>query len=271
VHLKAHTVKSYHSFWKNHISPNLGSKRLRDLSIDDIEGIHLQLKDKPTTANRVLSLFSKFLSWCAKKGFLERDLSPSKKLVRYQENKILRFLSQSQMKAIWDTINRLQNENKLNQIPATALKVIILTGARKNEILTLKWTDLDLENYRILLSESKTGFKVIYLSQQAVNVLNELERTDDFVFPSKSASGHLFDLQWQWRQILRETNLSGRWRIHDLRHGFASTAVNNGGSLPYIGFLLGHKRVTTTERYAHVAANPAQALLNKVCDIITSR
>jgi integrase len=271
IHLKNQTEKSYFSFWKNHISPNIGDKSISEISLDDIECIHLKLKDKPTTANRVLSLVSKFFSWCEKKGFVNDALSLSKKLVRYQENKILRFLSQKQMKDIWKTIERLQKSDKLNKIPANALKLIILTGARKNEILSLKWTDLDLDNYRIILSDSKTGFKVIYLSQQAVDILNGMDRDDPFVFPSKSASGHLFDLQWQWQLILKEADLNGRWRIHDLRHGFASTAVNNGGSLSYIGFLLGHKRSSTTERYAHVAENPAQALLNKVCNIITSR
>jgi integrase len=248
----------------------VGHLALQSVTVEQIEDIHIKLKEKPTTANRVLSLLSKFFSWCLNKGFIDRDLSLSKKLIRYHENKIQRFLSQKQMKDIWDTINRLERENKLNRIPATALKLIILTGARKNEILSLKWSDLDLDSHRIILEDSKTGFKVIYLSQQAVDILNNFEKIDDFIFPSKSTSGHLFDLQWQWQQILKEADLAGRWRIHDLRHGFASTAVNNGGSLPYIGFLLGHKRVSTTERYAHVAENPAQALLDKVCRIITS-
>jgi integrase len=271
IHLKKQTARSYFSFWKNHISPNLGTKNITEITLSEIELLHLNLKDKPTTANRIISLFSKFLSWCENKGYINETLSVSKKLMRYQENKILRFLTQKQMKDLWETILRLEKSNKLNKIPATALKLLILTGARKNEILTLKWSDLELDNYRILLSDSKTGFKIIYLSQQAVDILNDLPKHDIYIFPSKSASGHLFDLQWQWRMILKEANLSGRWRIHDLRHGFASTAVNNGGSLPYIGFLLGHKSGSTTERYAHVAENPAQALLNKVCKIITSK
>jgi integrase len=175
------------------------------------------------------------------------------------------------MRDIWEAIARLENLGKLNPIPAAALKLLILTGARKNEILALRWSDLDLDNSRITLKESKTGFKTIYLSQQAIDIINSLNKSGDFIFPSKSASGHLFDLQWQWNSVLKEANLPGRWRIHDLRHGFASTAVNSGGSLSFIGFLLGHKRASTTERYAHVAENPAQALLDKVCQIITSK
>jgi integrase len=270
VHLKKQTAKSYLSFWKNHISPNIGNKNVTNVSLSDIEDLHLKLKDTPTTANRILSLLSKFFSWCKKKGFISDHLSLPRNLVRYQERKILRFLSQKQMKEIWDTIVSLENDGRLNKIPAAALKMLILTGARKNEILSLKWSDLDLDNSRIMLAESKTGFKTIYLSPKAVAILNDMDKSDAFIFPSKSASGHLFDLQWQWNLVLKEAKLIGRWRIHDLRHGFASTAVNNGGSLSFIGFLLGHKRASTTERYAHVAENPAQALLDKVCRLITS-
>ena len=97
-----------------------------------------------------------------------------------------------------------------------------------------------------------------------MDVLRKLSNGGVYVFPSRSSSGHLADLQWQWRTVLKTAKLEGRWRIHDLRHGFASSAVNNGGSLPFIGFLLGHKRAKTTERYAHVAENPAQALLDLV-------
>ncbi|MDR2301403.1 MAG: site-specific integrase [Deltaproteobacteria bacterium] len=271
IHLKKQTARSYFSFWKNHIRPHIGDKIINQVVLSDIEGLHLKLKSTPTTANRVLSLLSKFFSWCKKKGFVSDHLSLPSNLVRYQENRVLRFLSQKQMRDIWEAIARLENLGKLNPIPAAALKLLILTGARKNEILALRWSDLDLDNSRITLKESKTGFKTIYLSQQAIDIINSLNKSGDFIFPSKSASGHLFDLQWQWNSVLKEANLPGRWRIHDLRHGFASTAVNSGGSLSFIGFLLGHKRASTTERYAHVAENPAQALLDKVCQIITSK
>ena len=268
VRLKPNTVRNYCSLRKNHIEPVLGNMPINSITYERIQELHHDLRTKPTTANRVLALCSKFLNWCENKGHLPRGSAVTRGLARYQETTVRRFLSQEQMTLLWETIGRLECSGALNRLPAAALKLLLLTGARKSEILSLKWSDLEFEGRRALLNDSKTGFKTIYFPRQALDLLRKLPQTDVFVFPSQSASGHLANLQWQWRLVLREAGLTGRWRIHDLRHGFASSAVNNGGSLPYIGFLLGHKRSSTTERYAHVAENPAQALLDLVAEKI---
>jgi integrase len=246
----------------------LGHKNIESISFQDLSQLHKDIKNRPTSANRVLALCSKFLNWCEKEGLRSRGSDTAKGIERYQEKPVLKFLSLDQLKEIWDVIIRLEQGNQINLYPATALKILMLTGARKNEILGLKWSEIEFDKERAVLQESKTGFKVLYLPQQVLDLLRALPKTGDFVFPSRSATGHLFDLQWQWRLVLKEAKLEDRWRIHDLRHGFASVAVNNGGSLPFIGFLLGHKRARTTERYAHVAEHPAQALLNQVAKSI---
>jgi integrase len=168
------------------------------------------------------------------------------------------------MTHLWETIGELERKGELNKLPAVAFKLLMLTGARKNEILSLKWSDMEFESKKATLLDSKTGFKNLFFPRQALDLIAELPRSSPFIFPSQSASGRLANLQWQWRAVVKAANLEGRWRIHDLRHGFASSAVNNGGSLSYISFLLGHKRASTTERYAHVAENPAQTLLDMV-------
>jgi integrase len=264
THLKPNTYKNYYSLRKNYVEPALGNLTISAITHEHIQELHHELREKPTTANRVLALCSKFLNWCEKKGHLPRGSAVTKGLARYHEKTIRRFLSQGQMTLLWETVTGLERSGVLNQLPATAFKLLLLTGARKNEILSLKWADIEFESKKAILTDSKTGFKTIYFPQQAIDLLLGLPKTSAFIFPSQSASGHLSNLQWQWKAVVREAALEGRWRIHDLRHGFASSAVNSGGSLPYIGFLLGHKRSSTTERYAHVAENPAQALLDLV-------
>jgi integrase len=268
--LKPNTAKNYNSLRKNYVEPAFGQLPVSMVTHERIQELHHGLRHKPTTANRVLALCSKLLSWCEKRGHLPRGSAVGKGLSRYQEKAVKRFLSQGQMSLLWETISNLEDKGELNMLPAAAFKLLMLTGARKNEILSLKWLDMEFESKKAILADSKTGFKTIYFPQQAIDIIRGLPRTSPFIFPSQSASGHLANLQWQWRAVLKEAGLEGRWRIHDLRHGFASSAVNSGGSLPFIGFLLGHKRASTTERYAHVAENPAQALLDLVAEKITS-
>jgi integrase len=271
IYLKYQTQKAYKSFKNTYIVPYLGEKIMSDINFHDLSALHHSLHNKPTTANRILSLLSKFFNWCEIKDIRDKNSNPTKTIKRYYEKPILKFLNQNQMTNIWHTIIKLEYSKKLKELPATALKLLMLTGARKNEILSLKWSDIDIDKSRAILLESKSRFKVLYFPDKAIDIIKLIPKVSEYVFPSKSASGHLFDLQWQWRIVVKEAGLEGRWRIHDLRHGFASAAVNNGGSLPYIGFLLGHKRSSTTERYAHVAENPAQALLNQVARAIMPR
>lgn len=270
IRLKPNTAQNYQSLRKNYLEPALGRLPLSAITHEHVQKLHLDLRAKPTTANRVLALCSKLLSWCERRGHLPRGSAMARGLDRYQETTIKRFLSQEQMTLLWETIIDLESRGVLNELPATALKLLMLTGARKNEILSLKWLDMDFNGKKATLADSKTGFKTIYFPQQAIDLLRRLPKTSSFIFPSQSASGRLANLQWQWRAVLKAAKLEGRWRIHDLRHGFASSAVNSGGSLPFIGFLLGHKRASTTERYAHVAENPAQALLDLVAQKIIS-
>jgi integrase len=269
AHLKDNTAKNYSSLSKNHIMPSIGDLKVDEVTPEHIQKIHTKLEDKPASGNRVLALCSKFFSWCEKKDYIARGTVPTKGLPRYKEVPIKKFLNQSQLKLIWDSLLEMEKSSKLKMLPAAALKILLLTGARKNEVLSLQWVDIDFESSRAILQDSKTGFKNIYFPPQVIDILNNLPKNSPFLFPSRSVSGHLFDLQWQWAKVLDETQLGEDWRIHDLRHGFASAAVNSGGTLPLIGFLLGHKRTTTTERYAHVAKNPVQDLLNTVANLIT--
>ena len=121
----------------------------------------------------------------------------------------------------------------------------------------MRWNEVDLENQCLRLSESKTGAKVVYLPPPAIEVLNEIERQPDnpFVIVGAKPGAHLVNLQKPWHGIRAKAGIDDV-RIHDLRHGFASAAVASGLSLPMIGALLGHTQPQTTQRYAHLAADP---------------
>jgi integrase len=244
----------------NHIIPALGKIKINEINHKEVAKLHHDLREAPYMANRTVALLSKFFNWCEKNGYREKNSNPAEDLDKYKENKRMDFLKISDIEAIGQSLTALEVLGKVSLMPAAALRLLLLTGARLEEVLSLKWSYLNLETCLANLPDSKTGFKILHLPQPAVEILNSLPKfTSEYVFPSESASGHLSSLRKAWAAVCANAGLSG-WRLHDLRHAFASAAVNSGASLPMIGALLGHKNTSTTARYAHVAVNPAHKI-----------
>jgi integrase len=148
------------------------------------------------------------------------------------------------------------------------MRLLILTGCRLGEILTLKWEHV---GESLALPDSKTGNRVVHLGRSARQVLDAIPRVpgNPYVIAGSKPGAHLTDLQRPWRRIRHEAGLDDV-RIHDLRHSFASGAVSLGESFPVLGKLLGHNQVQTTARYAHLAADPIRAAADRVSGSIAS-
>jgi integrase len=146
-----------------------------------------------------------------------------------------------------------------------AIRLLIFTGARLREVLHAKWRDLDLERAMIHLPDSKTGRKPIYLSAAALAVLNDLPRLADnpYVIPGAKKGSPRADLKNPWASVRAYAGLKDV-RIHDLRHSFASIGAGSGMGLPLLGRLLGHKQPATTQRYAHLDADPLRKAVNSI-------
>jgi integrase len=143
---------------------------------------------------------------------------------------------------------------------AAAIRLLVFTGARLNEVLTARWDWLDIPAGELRLPDSKTGAKVIHLNPPALAVLAALPRAagNPFLIVGGKAGRHLVNLEKPWRRV-RKAALLNDVRLHDLRHSFASVGAAGGLSLPLIGGLLGHSQPATTARYAHLAADPLKA------------
>jgi integrase len=149
------------------------------------------------------------------------------------------------------------------------VRLLLLTGCRKSEILTLKWEWIDFERGCLRLPDSKTGAKVVPLAAAAIELLSRLPRSSDFVLPTAKGDGHYSGLQKDWERVRNRAKLPGL-RIHDLRHSFASFAVADGHTLFMVGKVLGHKQARTTEGYAHLAADPLRAVADRTAARITA-
>lgn len=133
----------------------------------------------------------------------------------------------------------------------SAFKLLIFTGCRLGEILTLEWRFVDFEKKRMTLPDTKTGRRVVPLSDLAIETLENTPVMGEFVIRGRCSDKPRSDLKRPWKKLCSNASLDGL-RIHDLRHTFASHGIEQGLSLHVVGKLLGHKSLETTARYAHL-------------------
>jgi integrase len=200
-------------------------------------------------------VLSKFFVWCWAHGYYPKGENPAQGVETYREEKRLKFMGPKELEALGNGFIVLEAKNAISPVAAAALKVLLFTGARCGEILTLKWEYVDLVRGIANLPDSKTGAKSLHLPPPAVAVLEELPRMNEYCFFGRYGRGHIVNIKDPWTRLLEASSLEG-WRIHDLRHAFASTAASSGKSLPIIGKMLGHSQAATTSRYAHLLDNP---------------
>jgi len=142
-----------------------------------------------------------------------------------------------------------------NQIAAQSIKLLLLTGARRNEITQAKWEYVDWQKKKLLVPCSKSGRpRLIQLNSAALDLMLALPREpgNAFIFPSPLTGRPSASLHFPWTRIRKRAGLNG-FRLHDLRHSFASFLVNKGVSIYVVQGLLGHANVRATQRYAHLA------------------
>lgn len=257
--LKPSTQGLYRMIAQKHAIPSFRRLKAMEVSHRHVAKLHHDLQNTPYLANRCAAVLSKFFDWCEKNGYRDRGTNPVRGLEKYREEKRLKFMESSELEALGEGIAKLEEQNAIDPPIGAALKVMLLTGARCSEILTLKWEYFSESKEKALLPDSKTGAKVLTIPPAAWEIISSLPRINEYCFPGRWGRGHIVNVKDTWKRICEAGGLSG-WRIHDLRHAFASYAANSGKSLPIIGKILGHSQASTTSRYAHLAENPvAQA------------
>jgi integrase len=284
----------YKRTFEKFIEKAIGNYRVEVVGRADIAKLHHGLKDTPYQANRILALLSSFFSWCVKNGHRTDGVNPCRHIEKFKESSRERFLSEAELHELSKALIWYEKERKylaeqphskkkpkkeINTSTAyvtTAIRLLLLTGARCNEIMTLKWSDVDFKRKLIRLQESKTGQKTIYLSAPALLLLDKTPRIKDnpYVICGRKEGSHLVNIKDSWGEIRGKAGLKDV-RIHDLRHNYASTAVASGHHLKVIGSLLGHADTQTTERYAHLANDPLQtaneAISKKILDAMARK
>jgi integrase len=269
--LKPRTREEYERQFKLHLLPTFGAFQLDGITRAQVARFHANLAGKPVCANHCLATLSKLMVWAEETGRLPEGTNPCRGVKKYRDRNRERYLSTTELARLGEAIAAAEAANSESLFAIAAIRLLLLTGARRNEILTLRWREVDLERGALRLADSKTGDKVIKLGPAAISVLAELPREpgNPYVIVGGKPGQHLIAIQNPWERIRAAAGLEDV-RLHDLRHSFASMAVAAGASLPMIGKLLGHSQPQTTQRYAHLADDPVTQLNNAISDAIAT-
>lgn len=288
---------------QNHVVPLMGKLRISAVERAEVARVMREVaagktaKDEKTkhqgrrivrggeiVANRVHALLSKMFALAEDWRLRPEGSNPCRGVKRYTEHKVERFLSADELARLGAALTSeaahavpmSPSEGRRGWRPPTgtrvasiaALRLLLLTGCRVGEVLSLRWENVNLERRLLLLSDSKTGAKPVFLSTAAAELIGTLPRMagTEYVFPGDRPGKPIVSLRKSWKRVCKIAKIDAL-RLHDLRHSYASVGAADGLSLPVIGALLGHSQPATTARYAHLAASP----LHEAADAIGAR
>jgi integrase len=269
------TVESDDSIFDKWILPLLGSVPIAEVGPKHAQQLHAFVTEAgfPIRANRAHALLSNILTVAARRGLREAPL-PRGVVIKNPETKRERYLSEVEFARLWRTLTAMQARDSHGQWgvhanAAAALKVIMLTGCRKREILQLRWSEVDSAGQCLHLADTKTGRRVVQLGAAALELIEARRPAEDdsnasaFVFPQADGEAPIADCKRAWAYAIKAAKLSDV-RVHDLRHSLAAQAIAAGATHYELKNLLGHLRQETTARYAHVGDPVARAAADKV-------
>ena len=259
VRCKPRTAEMYRLTIEKHILPAFGDIPLAAVGREHVMDVHYKLREVPTMANRVVEMLSRMYSMAEAWGVVPEGRNPCRFAVKYKERKRERFLTEGEFRRLGRVLCEAESEGGVSAYAVAAIRLLMLTGCRRNEILTLQWKDVDLDAGELNLKDTKTGARAVPMSPAAVHVLATLPRVSGsaWVIPGKKPGTHMRNVNDPWEIVRKRAGLEDV-RLHDLRHSFASRALALGESLPVIGKLLGHTQVETTARYAHLTRDSAR-------------
>jgi integrase len=262
--LRPKSAHEYRRILAHDVLPTLGRHKVKGVTFTDIDRLHRRISTAaPYQANRCLAVLSKMFALAVR--WHMRPDNPCRDVARNKEHGRERYLTEDELARLLAALDSYRDQRV-----AAIFRLLLLTGARRGEVLSMRWADIDLGKGVWTKPHSRTKQRekhAVPLSAAALAVLAELAKDKDegdFVFPAgRSASGPMRTCEKPWRTICRAAGITGL-RTHDLRHDYASRLVSAGVSLHIVGGLLGHKKPSTTARYAHLHDDALRAATEHV-------
>jgi integrase len=260
------TAGDYRSMLRDWVLPALGTKKVASVRPSDIEALHTKITraGRKAQANRVLALVSSMFTLAVRWEMVATN--PCRGAVeRNPENKRKRYLKTAEIARLSVALGECKDRQAAN-----AIRLLLLTGARRGEVEGATWSQFDLAAGTWVKPGSTTKQRTdheVPLSAPALLLLNEMRpgRPAEYVFGV--GDGHA-NLRRSWEGVRKAAGLDGV-HLHDLRHSFASVLVSAGASLPLVGALLGHSNPATTARYAHLMMDPQRDAVERVGSVVS--
>ncbi|BDU76228.1 tyrosine-type recombinase/integrase [Mesoterricola sediminis] len=267
--LKPRTQAQYRYYIKKWITPRLGTFLVRLIGLVHLQDFKRSFKGKHRTANLCMAVVSVMLGWAEEQGLRPPGSNPAKAVKRFPVTVRHRFLDPSEIGKILDAMDKWKGP----LYPIAAIRLLLLTGARRSEIRMIRWKDVDETMGVADLPDHKTisrGDRTLYLPQEAVDIIKSLPQNhlSEFVFAGEGKDGTIgSSLDHAWRKIREDAGLPDV-PLHSLRHTWASLGLVEGLTLSQVGANLGHSSPTTTQKYSHLAAAAGKTNAEKVAAAI---
>ena len=247
------------SKYDTYLAKPLGKKKLSTINRASIAVIHSALTKQgyATTANRVKALVSSIFGWGISAGLCQTN--PALGIRRNREYSRDRFLQGDELPKFFQALLDEQNDTMKDYFLLS-----LLTGARRSNVLSMQWADVNLKSGEWYIKETKNGIpQTVTLSPEALTILRSRKPTEPptFVFPGDGKSGHLIEPKRGWKRILERAGIDDL-RIHDLRRTLGSWQAKTGASLAIIGKSLNHKNQNSTAIYARLDLDPVRDSVN---------
>jgi len=279
VHLKTSSQRVYGQFIKTRLIPSFGPRRLDEIDFADVARFHASYSDTPYAANLSLRVLSSIYSRAIEWGVLKRGfMPPTRGIKKFKMRSRERFLTPRERARLERFLEQaIQGRHRLSWHAVAAIRLLSMTGMRRDEVLDLTWDMVDFRHRCFRLPDSKTGQKIVPVSQRALDLIRECrqkwkdcrhEPKPPYVIYSRNGKRLLScSLTKTWCTRVRD-RIPGFQdvRLHDLRHSMASDAIMAGVPLAVVGKILGHRKPETTARYAHIADSVLSDAVEKVSD-----
>ncbi len=262
---KPRTQETHDGYRRVHLNEAFAGEFIDQIGHEDVTRWFAAVTDRsgPGAANRALDIVKAMMRKAEEWGYREHGSNPAAGLRRNRTRRCERYLSEAELARLGAAL-RAAEANKPAQ--AAAVTLILLTGCRKSEIIALRWSEV--KGHRLLLVDSKTGARTVWLGAEARAIIDRQPRRRRtgcvFEFTAQNCRHRLDEF---WRELRAEAGLPGV-RLHDLRHSYASFAARGSETLPMIGRLLGHSKVSSTARYTHLDDEAVLVAANRIGDQI---